>query len=205
MLLRENMEILLYSARGSNSSERVEWLLNIKNIQYRKIEVGAEELKASYLEVNPFGYVPSLSIDGYLFSESMAISEYIEERFPSPALLGSNLIEKTNIRRVCEYVNASIHSPQNRTVLRFFRPELDEDSKRKLRAEWIETCLQKLSSTICKDTGYTIGHGFSLADIFVASIYKKSLQHGGSSNLFYNNHLMYIRRNKEALAAEPKA
>lgn len=199
------MKVMLYSAKGSNSSERVEWVLNFKRIPYDRIEISSDELTTTYLDINPFGYVPSLSVDGSVFSESMAIIEYLEERFPHPTLFGKNLNEKTHIRRVCEYVNSSIHSPQNRTVLRFMRPELDERSKHELRGNWIMQCLEKLSSSICCDSGFAVGNDFSVADIFVASIYKKALQHGCAENDFYNKHLMYIRRNESVVVSEPLA
>lgn len=199
------MEVLLYSAKGSNSSERVEWVLNFKRIHYDIIEVSSGELTTTYLNINPFGYVPSLSVDGSVFSESMAIIEYLEARFPNPALFGKDLNEKTHIRRVCEYVNSSIHSPQNRTVLRFLRPELDEVSKRELRGDWIMRCLKKLSTSICRESGFAVGNGFSVADIFVASIYKKALQHGCAKNNFYDRHLMYIRANESVVVSEPQA
>ncbi len=199
------MEVLLYSAKGSNSAERVEWVLNFKGIDYERIEISSDELATTYLDINPFGYVPSLRVDGSIFSESMAIVEYLEERFPYPGLFGKSLNEKTHIRRVCEYVNSSIHSPQNRTVLRFMRPELDETSKRELRGVWIMRCLEKLSASICRESGFAVGKDFSVADIFVASIYKKALQHGCTRNSFYDKHLMYIRANDRVVVSEPQA
>ncbi|WP_045392112.1 glutathione S-transferase family protein [Vibrio rotiferianus] len=199
------MEVSLYSAKGSNSAERVEWVLNFKGIDYERIEISSDELATTYLDINPFGYVPSLSVDGSIFSESMAIVEYLEERFPYPGLFGKSLNEKTHIRRVCEYVNSSIHSPQNRTVLRFMRPELDETSKRELRGVWIMRCLEKLSASICRESGFAVGKDFSVADIFVASIYKKALQHGCTINSFYDKHLMYIRANDRVVVSEPQA
>ncbi len=72
------MAILLYSAKGSNSSERVEWVLNFKQIAYDRIEVSSNELTTTYLDINPFGYVPALSVDGLIYSESIAIIEYLE-------------------------------------------------------------------------------------------------------------------------------
>ncbi|HDM8144701.1 TPA: glutathione S-transferase N-terminal domain-containing protein [Vibrio harveyi] len=199
------MEVSLYSAKGSNSSERVEWVLNFKSLRYNRIEVSSAELSTTYLDINPFGYVPSLRVDDALFSESMAIIEYLEERFPRPGLFGKSLNEKTHIRRVCEYVNSSIHSPQNRTVLRFMRPELDEASKRELRGKWIMRCLEKLSPSICRESGFAVGNDFSVADIFVASIYKKALQHGCTRSNFYDKHLMYIRAHDRVVVSEPQA
>ena len=199
------MEVSLYSAKGSNSAERVEWVLNFKGIDYERIEISSDELATTYLDINPFGYVPSLRVDGSIFSESMAIVEYLEERFPYPGLFGKSLNEKTHIRRVYEYVNSSIHSPQNRTVLRFMRPELDETSKRELRGVWITRCLEKLSASICRESGFAVGKDFSVADIFVASIYKKALQHGCTRNSFYDKHLMNIRANDRVVVSEPQA
>ncbi|MDK9737329.1 glutathione S-transferase N-terminal domain-containing protein [Vibrio sp. D404a] len=197
------MDLVLYSAAGSNSSERVEWLLNYKGIAYQRVEVTSQALQTSYLSINPFGYVPSLSVDGAVLSESMAIAEYIEEQFDAPSLLGDDLLRKANIRRVCEFVNSTIHSPQNRTVLRFLRPELEESSKRTLRGEWISRCLDKLRPSICLDSNYAIGHQFSLADIFIASIYKKALQHGSAPIPFYDSHLHSLRSIERIANAEP--
>lgn len=198
------MDLVLYSAAGSNSSERVEWALNYKGISYNRIEVTSQELQTSYLAINPFGYVPSLSADGVVLSESMAIIEYVEEAFDGRTLLGNELLVRASVRRVCEFVNSTIHSPQNRTVLRFLRPELEESSKRALRGEWITCGLDKLRPSICLDSNYAIGHQFSLADIFIASIYKKALQHGCAPIPFYDSHLHSLRSIEHIANAEPQ-
>ncbi len=77
-------------------------MLNVKRIPYKKIDVSSDELTTTYLTINPFGYVPSLAVDGFVFSESMAIAEYLEAQFPGIPLLSDNIIERTHIRRVCE-------------------------------------------------------------------------------------------------------
>ncbi|MFM2599921.1 glutathione S-transferase family protein [Vibrio fortis] len=197
------MDLVLYSAAGSNSSERVEWALNYKGISYNRVEVTSQELQTSYLAINPFGYVPSLSVDGVVLSESMAIIEYIEEIFDSRPLLGNEPLVRASVRRVCEFVNSTIHSPQNRTVLRFLRPELEEDSKRALRREWITRSLDKLRPSICLDSRFAIGRQFTLADIFIASIYKKALQHGSAPISFYDSYLNNLRGIERIANAEP--
>ncbi|MBJ7556583.1 glutathione S-transferase family protein [Marinomonas spartinae] len=196
-------ELILYSAQGSNSSERVEWVLDYKRIPYTRIEVTNEALHSTYREVNPFGYVPCLVVSGHTLVESMAIIEYIEETFPKDKLIGDSALERAAVRSVCEYVNASIHSPQNRTVLKAFRPELTEQSKRELRGHWIATCLNQLMGQLCADSPFAIGKHFSIADIFVASIYKKARQHGMAELPFYQQHLLWLRQNARIQAAEP--
>ncbi|WP_310618507.1 glutathione S-transferase N-terminal domain-containing protein [Flexibacterium corallicola] len=132
------MKIILYAAEGSNSSERVEWALCHKAIAYERVEVAPEELKTSYLTINPFGYVPAISLDGEIICESLAIIECLEELFPKRPLLPYDPIKRAKVRQVCEYVNSTIHPAQNRSVLSFLRPELyqrhlfltrDEDSQ----------------------------------------------------------------------------
>ncbi len=197
------MDLVLYSAIGSNSSERVEWALNYKGISYHRVEVTSQELQTSYLAINPFGYVPSLSVDGVVLSESMAIVEYVEEVFTGFSLLGNELQIRADVRRVCEFVNSTIHSPQNRTVLGFLRPDLEEASKRAMRGEWITRSLEKLRPSICLDSSFAIGHQFTLADIFIASIYKKALQHGSAPISFYDSHLNNLRSIEHIGDAEP--
>ena len=198
------MSILLYSARGSNSSERVEWVLNYKQIPYQRLEVESAELTTSYLTINPLGYVPALSVEGEVLCESMAIIEYLEEQYDQHPLLGNTPLMRANVRRVCEYVNASIHSPQNRSVLEYLRPELNDLTKRELRGRWISVCLEKLGSTVCLESGFAVGNEFTLADIFIASIYKKALQHGTEKNDFYHQHLCFLRGNRRIADAEPQ-
>jgi glutathione S-transferase len=181
----------------------VECALNYKGISYNRVEVTSQELKTSYLAINPFGYVPSLSVDGVVLSESMAIVEYVEEVFTGFSLLGNEPQIRADVRRVCEFVNSTIHSPQNRTVLGFLRPDLEEASKRAMRGEWITRSLDKLRPSICLDSSFAIGHQFTLADIFIASIYKKALQHGSAPIPFYDSHLNNLRSIEHIADAEP--
>ncbi|CAG8998651.1 MAG: hypothetical protein CENE_00606 [Candidatus Celerinatantimonas neptuna] len=197
------MDLSLYSAQGSNSSERVEWALNFKCIPYSRIEVSHQELTSSYLNINPYGYVPCIDIDGRLIAESMAIIECIEELFPEKRLLGHSVFQRAQVREICEYVNSSIHAPQNRTVLKAIRPDLNDATKRKLRGEWIERCLEKLQQRLWKESHFAVGAAFSLADIFVASIYKKAIWHGADELALYDGHLAWLREHPDIANSEP--
>ncbi|WP_237755507.1 glutathione S-transferase N-terminal domain-containing protein, partial [Pseudomonas aeruginosa] len=50
-----------------------------------------EHRQPAYLALNPQGRVPALQVDeGELLIQSPAIIEYLEERYPQPALLSSD-------------------------------------------------------------------------------------------------------------------
>lgn len=198
------MHLKLYKAKGSNSSQRVEWLLNYKQVTYKAIDMTSESFDKVYHTINPFAFVPALVANEFVISESMAIIEYIEEYYPEPTLIGRTPEERASVRRICEYVNSGVHAPQNRTALSYWKPELDESAKQRLRGEWIAKCLQKLQPLMCTESGYAVGTHFTAADIFVASIYKKALAHGTTELPFFSEHLQHLRDQPQIAAAEPE-
>lgn len=118
----------------------------------------------------------------------------LEEAFPEFPLLPKIVQERARVREVCEYVNSTIHPTQNRTILKFLRPELTEVEKEDLRAKWIEVCLQKIRSRLFGDSGFAIGKEFTLADIFIAVIYQKGLSHGMPKDNYYEDHWVTMRK-----------
>ena len=54
-------------------------------------------------------------------AQSMAILEWMEERFPVPALLPQDPAGRARVRALAEDVNSSIQPLQNMTVQRFLR------------------------------------------------------------------------------------
>ena len=71
------------------------------------IEVPAEEIdiiagenrRAPYTAKNPTGQMPSVGLDdGRVLSETVAICEYLEDKHPTPPLVGANPEEKAETR-----------------------------------------------------------------------------------------------------------
>ena len=169
-------DLTLYTATG-NAPERVLWALNYKAIAYQQVAV--ESLpKGAYAGINPYGYVPTLQVGEHLIAESMAIVEFLEESCPEPTLFPGTALERARIREICEFVNSTIHPVQNRSVLKFLRPELDGAGMLALRGQWLQQNLQKLAPRLWLRGAYAVGDQFSLADILVAVIYKRALSQG---------------------------
>src|SRR4029453_16324581 len=60
------------------------------DVPRREVDIlAAENREPAYLKLNPAGQLPALELsDGTIISETPAICEYIEDLFPSPALIG---------------------------------------------------------------------------------------------------------------------
>ncbi|MCB2058572.1 MAG: maleylacetoacetate isomerase [Novosphingobium sp.] len=120
-------EVVLYDYWRSSAAYRVRIALNLKGIGYRREAIDLVEGKqrsADYRRLNPQGLVPALAIDGALLTQSMAIVEYLDERFPDPALLPTDLLERSRVRALALSVVADIHPLNNLRVLNWLRGEL---------------------------------------------------------------------------------
>jgi glutathione S-transferase len=73
-----------------------------KGIDLEKVAVdlmGGENRQAPYTARNPGGQVPALELDdGRVLGETVAIFEYLEEKFPDPALVGRTAEERAETR-----------------------------------------------------------------------------------------------------------
>lgn len=91
----------LYDCAVAPNPRRARMFIAEKGLDIPKVEVdilGGENLKESFLAVNPRGLLPVLELDdGTRFDEAMAICRYLEELYPEPPLLGTTPVERAQI------------------------------------------------------------------------------------------------------------
>ena len=118
-----NNPLTLYHYWRSSCSWRVRWALEIKKVPYRSIAINLlknEQNSAEYLKKNPLGFVPALDTGKVILGESLAILEWIEEKFPSPALLPSNPDERAIVRQLALIIIAGTQPMQNLSVQKYY-------------------------------------------------------------------------------------
>ena len=76
---------------------RVRLVLAEKDVAFETVEIDLGNRPAWVYELNPRGKVPILD-DGFVLPESDVIMEYLEERFPEPALLPEELAARAEAR-----------------------------------------------------------------------------------------------------------
>jgi glutathione S-transferase len=87
----------LYDAPACPYCARVRIVLAEKGIDYETVEIDLRDRPAWVYDLNATGRVPILD-DGFVLPESAVIMEYLEERYPSPALLPDDLAARSAAR-----------------------------------------------------------------------------------------------------------
>jgi glutathione S-transferase len=86
--------ITLYDADRCPYCARVRIVLAEKGVEYETIEIDLDDRPAWIYEKNPLGRVPVLEEDAFVLPESAVINEYLEERYPEPALWPADAAER---------------------------------------------------------------------------------------------------------------
>lgn len=90
-----------YNSLGPNP-RCVRMFMTEKGINLPAVELNllaAENRKPPYTDKNPGGQMPALELDnGSLLAETVAICEYLEEKHPTPALIGTTAEERAETR-----------------------------------------------------------------------------------------------------------
>jgi glutathione S-transferase len=79
--------LTLYDAARCPYCARVRIALAEKGIEHEVVAIDLRDRPAWLYEKNPFGKVPVIEEDTFVLAESAVIMEYLEERYPEPALL----------------------------------------------------------------------------------------------------------------------
>jgi glutathione S-transferase len=90
--------ITLYDAPRCPYCARVRIVVAEKRIEVETIEIDLADRPAWIYEKNSTGRVPVVEEDGWTLPESAVIMEYLEERYPEPALLAADPADRALAR-----------------------------------------------------------------------------------------------------------
>lgn len=90
--------LTLYSRRDDPGSHRVRIVLEEKGLQVRVVEVVPGRPPEDLLDLNPYQSVPTLVDRDLVVYQPGIIGEYLDERFPHPAMFPSDPVAKAQAR-----------------------------------------------------------------------------------------------------------
>ncbi|XOT94793.1 maleylacetoacetate isomerase, partial [Alcaligenes pakistanensis] len=120
--------MILYSYFRSSAAYRVRIGLNLKGLEYQikpvhLVKDGGQQHQPEYVQVNPVQLLPALDDDGLIITQSLAILEYLDERYPELPLLPKASAERAWARSMAQTVACDIHPLNNLRVLQYLKNE----------------------------------------------------------------------------------
>lgn len=165
----------LYTFFRSSTSFRLRIALAYKGIAYEPKFVSlpkGEHRNPAYLEKNPQGLVPALIDDaGRVFTQSMAMIEYLDDIRPEPPLMPKGAEDKWYVRAISQIIGCEMHAVNNVRVLNYLK-SVYELGEAKVNGDWyphwIAEGFRSLEAFLLsqqRSGKHCLGNTFTMADI----------------------------------------
>jgi glutathione S-transferase len=150
---------------------RVRIALREKNLAYEDIVVDLPSgaLRApEFRRLNPFGQVPVLEDGGLVISESIAILEYLEDRYPTPPLIARDIGVRATTRQLMLWSGDYLVPPWKACAAPVIYPDVAPDGESlKQGRDGIAAHLDVLEARLAGHDAWLVGD-YSLADVCYA-------------------------------------
>ena len=165
----------LYTFFRSSTSYRLRIALAWKKLAYEPVYTSLPGMKhkdPAYLKLNPQGLVPALvSAEGRVYTQSMAMLEWLDQRYPEPPLMPRGAEEQWYVRAASQIVGCEIHPLNNVRVLKYLKSAYGLDDAKvngDWYAHWIREGMAGLEGFLAAEkrcAAYCLADSVSMADV----------------------------------------
>ena len=170
--------MILHGYWRSGAAYRVRIALALKGLAYEQVNHDLRtggQADPAYAALNPQRLVPALEVDGLVLTQSVAILEWLDERFPSPPLLPGNADGRAIVRAMVATLATDVHPLHNLRTLKALRQDFDasEPQVNAWMAHWMTDGFAAIEALIARHGGdFAYGDAPTLADcVTVPALY----------------------------------
>jgi maleylpyruvate isomerase len=165
----------LHNFFRSGTSHRTRIALNLKGLNYDYVAVDLRKNAHqgdAFKALNPQGLVPALVDGDRVLTQSVAIIEWLEERYPTPALLPTDINDRAHVRAMAAIVGCDIHPVNNKRILDTLRATFgaDEAAINSWCGTWISAGFAALEAMLQADNSrgaFCFGNAPTIADVYL--------------------------------------
>jgi maleylacetoacetate isomerase len=178
----------LFTYWRSQAAYRVRVALRLKGLEMERVSLDllkGDQFAADYQALNPEGVVPTL-IDGEArpLVQSLAILEYLDEKYPRPPLLPTELHARAHARAIAQMVAMDAHPFIVPRVRKYLEEELhvNEAARAQWVRHWLDAGSHAVEQVLARDprTGkFCVGDQVTVADICLAAHLTSAKLFGG--------------------------
>jgi len=181
--MSETARFELFSYWRTSATYRVRVAFNLKGVRPDEHDVNleaGEQKSDAFLAINPLGAIPALieRSGGKTWeplTQSLAIVEFLEETYPTPALLPVDTHARARVRSIAGMLATDTHPLITPRIRKYLTGQagFDDGAWRAWQTHWFTIGLQAVESRLTHEaaTGtYCHGDAVTLADICLASI-----------------------------------
>jgi glutathione S-transferase len=147
----------------SNYYNKVKMLLLEKGLDFTEQRMLTGSSDEAVLGASPLGKIPYLLTDAGALCESQVINDYLEARFPQPALLPSDPFAAAKVRELTVFIDMHLELVARELYTQaFFGGTVSESAQQRVRKLLVKNIagFQRLA----KFSPFVAGEAFSLAD-----------------------------------------
>ncbi len=154
----------LYNMNLSNFATKSRLVIYEKGLTAEMVTPDSHS--AEYLKINPLGKVPTLDADGTIIPESEVINEYLEEKYPTPALMPKSPEARAKVRTLSRFHDLYLEPPL-RALFGQLNPKTRDQKLVDEKLGDISNRLDQLDRML-PESGFANGADFTLADCAIA-------------------------------------
>jgi maleylpyruvate isomerase len=168
-----SMSLILHDYWRSGASYRVRIGLNLKGLAYTQV---SHDLRLNaqnapeFVNLSPQALVPTLETPKAVLTQSLAILEWLDETYPTPALLPQDPDARAMVRSMCALIACDIHPLHNLRVLKTLERDFDaRQTQLDMWAQgWIIAGFKALETLVRRHgDGFSFGSQITMVECFL--------------------------------------